>query len=226
VEKWIHKWKVINEELKMPESELMELVRQGKLKGFNQNYEPIKHYGRYHVDQTEDDILPGAILSQRIAYFDVGDIIAYKIKHGIQAKSEPPSSPAPDTDPPTPPENSEAIIKKHLTTAGKKGGLKAKIKQPIIEAVKAYMKENPKTHKLSNEQIAKKFCNKYNSSAPNCVTVDKIIWEIFCDGNKIYLRTHEPYNKNLKNALYSISSTTFRNRYIPLAKNAISTSTT
>lgn len=79
---FIHKWEA-TKILGITEPELMTIVSMGRLRGFDQHKQPVKHYGRYLVDQTEDDRLPGAILSTRISYFDRGDIIDVAIKEGI-----------------------------------------------------------------------------------------------------------------------------------------------
>jgi len=105
---------------------------------------------------------------------------------------------------------------------GKKGGKKSKIKQPILEAVKAYIKEKPKNHNLSNKQIADKFCHKYNDKNPNVVTVDEMMWEIFCSGEHIFCRISESYSKKPINVDISITYNTLLNSYIPKAKKAIS----
>lgn len=69
--------------LGITEPELMTLVSDGRLTGFDQNRHPVKHYGCYHVDQTEDDRLTGAVLSSRISYFDRGDIEAFASQNDI-----------------------------------------------------------------------------------------------------------------------------------------------
>jgi hypothetical protein len=116
--------------------------------------------------------------------------------------------------------------REYLSVIGKAGGKKSKKQQPILEAVKAYMKDNSKTHTLHNEQIASKFCKKYNENNPCRVTVDEKQWEVFYTGNYIFLRIYESNNKKADNKEKSIIYTTFRNTYIPLAKKAILTDTT
>jgi len=84
---FIHK----NEAVKLlgiTESELMTLVSNGRLQGFNQNRQPVKHYGRYHAGQVEEERLPGAVLSMRVSYFDRGDILAFADQSKMDIQSQ------------------------------------------------------------------------------------------------------------------------------------------
>ena len=114
-------------------------------------------------------------------------------------------------------------IKRHCSSAGQKGGKKSKINQPILEAVKEYMKEKQKTHKMNNHQIATKFFKKYNENAPNIVTIGETKWEIYCEGDLVFSKEYESNSKKAKNYLKSIKYNTFLNSYIPKAKKAILT---
>ena len=207
MEKWMHKWQVI-ERLGITEPELMNIVSQGRLAGFDQNYVRVKHYGRYHVDQKEDERLPGAVLSTRVAYFDTGDIIAYERNISTIVEKG-----APDA-------NNAALIK-HLSEAGKKGGTQSKVKKPILTAIVKYIKETPKANNWSNAQIAKSFCKKHIENKPFCVSIDEAKWEIYFSGDVIFSRLVEFGSKNSDNNLKSIRYTTFLNSYIPKAKKTI-----
>jgi hypothetical protein len=113
------------------------------------------------------------------------------------------------------------IKRQLLSEAGKKGGSKSKINEPILEAVKTYMKENPTTQNKSNEHIARQFCKKYNKSRPMDVTIEEIEWEVYCKGEDIISDAEEAYSKKFNRVVKSISYTTFRNEYIKRAKQTI-----
>ena len=83
--KWIHKHEV-EEILDLNELNLMNLVSEGVLTGFDQNYSKVKHYGKWHIDQKEDERLPLNILSNRVFYFDHGDVINCKKKNAFYRK--------------------------------------------------------------------------------------------------------------------------------------------
>jgi len=215
MEKWIHKHEVM-ERWGKTEPELMDLVRRAQLPGFDHNYSRVKHYGKYHIDQKEDDLLPEAVLSTRVAYFDTGDIIAYEKTHRLIEIPEPPTPQIEQA-----PGAADDALKKHLREAGQKGGKQSKIKKPILEAAMKFISENPKTKKKSNREIANSFCRKHNENESMTVTIDGVKWDVFASGDLIFSRLGEHGNKISDNKDKSITYTTFHNTYIPRAKNTI-----
>ena len=73
MERWVHKG-AARRLLYKSEIQMMGLVRNGVLTGFDHDKNKVKHYGRWYYAQIEDDRLPIPILSQRVIYFDSGDI--------------------------------------------------------------------------------------------------------------------------------------------------------
>jgi len=110
MEKWIHKWQV-KKRWGIEENELMQLVRQGKLKSYDAEYKHVKHCGIWYDTQKEEDIFPINILSYKISYFDFGDILNFEQENNIiptveleeQAPEEEQHEPAPIVE--IPPEN-------------------------------------------------------------------------------------------------------------------------
>jgi len=102
---------------------------------------------------------------------------------------------------------------------GKKGGKKSKINRPILDALTKYMEESPKIHGLTNGHIAKNFCKKYKEDNAMIVTVDDREWEIYCAGEHIYSSLYTSHGRKPQNIEKSITLNTFRNNYIPTAKN-------
>lgn len=103
------------------------------------------------------------------------------------------------------------------------GGKKEKKNKPVLEAVKQYLIENPKLSSKNSEQISNQFRKKYKKNAPLEITLDKAIWEVFDDGEKIVSRVAESHgNDTVKNIEKSISYSRFRQNYISEAKKEIS----
>ena len=106
----------------------------------------------------------------------------------------------------------ENNLEAKLQEGRKKGGRVPKRIEPILEAVRKYMTDNPK-HKT--EQIVKGF-KKYTSSQPFELTVDSKKYEIYVDGKKVCCSS----NKGNKDKYHdkSIQLTTFVKNYIYKAK--------
>ncbi len=116
-------------------------------------------------------------------------------------------------------ENTESVLKKHLSKAGQKGGAQSKLNKAILEAVRAYMRDKTETFKWSNQKISDGFCKTYKDSKPRRVAVDDSTWEVYCHDRLIFSR--KSASTHPTNEEKSIKYSTFRDNYIAIVKNEI-----
>jgi hypothetical protein len=119
-------------------------------------------------------------------------------------------------------------LSRQFAEYGRKGGSQPKIKFPIVVAIAKYLYANKKTNKMSNEQIARGFCKKYNSEDEAMKVRNEVNkWEVFCtevpveDGNSVDYLISMVADSRHSAEEKSIAYTTLRNRYIPEAKRLL-----
>jgi len=107
--------------------------------------------------------------------------------------------------------------------ASKDGGNAPKINKPILEAAKKYLQGNSKVLLKPNEEIAKKFCNKYIDNSPMKITLDDgTKWEVFYQAKCLFSRQGEGNRRKVNNKEKSIAYSTFWQKYISKVKKDIS----
>jgi hypothetical protein len=103
-----------------------------------------------------------------------------------------------------------------------KGGRAPKKNAAILEAVKQFIIEKRRRIEQKAATIANSFMREYDSSDPFEITVDSTKYDVYCDGKRI--RSRSSTGEKGKYHDKSIKYSTLLGKYIPDAKNAVSSS--
>jgi len=135
-----------------------------------------------------------------VTYFRIEDIEAFEQNH-------PEIFDLPQGNPP------ENMVEK-----GRKGGLKSKKNQPILQATIKFIREKPDRLQKSAEKIYKALKRKYPSEEEQYeIIIDGVDYGVYCRDNEICAKTY----KNKEAPVKTITSNTFKNEYISDAKEAV-----
>ena len=214
---------------KMKIVDLVILFRDEKISGYDLDDETeyVKNEGLYYAISLIDGITgstPIPPTAEQISkyIFRHSEVEAYERRHNIVPAQASQTMGSTTTEPGVlDPQEANETTRKFLSAAGRKGGSKSKVNEPILAAITQYMVENPKIHSMSNEDIAKRFCNKHTEDKPRVVEIEQKEHAVSCSGKLIFSRIHESHDNRPNNIVKSIKYSTFRNVYVPKAKKSI-----